>query len=73
MFGSYERHRKWPLKNGSAAADVIEVRGPVTETSLGRQATIWQMQLWAAAVGEPFAADVTDEWCVRSPNFPQMA
>lgn len=36
MFGSHDRHRKWLLKNGTATtAQVIEVRGQLTETHHG--------------------------------------
>jgi hypothetical protein len=73
MFGSHERHRKWLLKNGTAAtAEVIEVRGQATEAHHGQQVTVWQLRLWVgAAMGEPFPADVTDEWRDPSHNFPQ--
>lgn len=73
MFGNHERHRKWLLKNGTATtADIIEVRGQATETHHGQQVTVWQLRLWVdAARGEPFAADVTDEWRDPSHNFPQ--
>lgn len=73
MFGSHERHRKWLLKNGTAAtAQIIEVRGQLTETHHGQDVTVWQLRLWVDAVrGEPFQADVTDEWRDPSHNFPQ--
>jgi hypothetical protein len=39
MFGSHERHRKWLLKSGTAAtAEIIEVRGQLTETHHGQDA-----------------------------------
>jgi hypothetical protein len=73
MFGSHDRHRKWLLKNGIAAtAEIIEVRGQLTETHHGQDVTLWQLRLWVnAAMGEPFQADVTDEWRDPSHDFPQ--
>jgi hypothetical protein len=73
MFGSHDRHRKWLLKNGTATtAEIIEVRGQLTETHHGQDVTVWQLRLWVhAAAGEPFAADVTDEWRDPSHAFPQ--
>jgi len=73
MFGNHDRHRKWLLKNGTAAtAEVIEVRGQLTEARHGQEVAVWQLRLWVhAAAGEPFAADVTDEWRDPSHPFPQ--
>jgi hypothetical protein len=73
MFGSHERHRKWLLKNGTpATAEIIEVRGQLTESHHGQDVAVWQLRLWVeAAMGEPFQADVTDEWRDPSHPFPQ--
>jgi hypothetical protein len=73
MFGSHDRHRKWLLKSGTAAtAEIIEVRGQLTETHHGQDVTVWQLRLWVDAVtGEPFEADIADEWRDPSRNFPQ--
>src|SRR5260370_33905867 len=73
MFGSHERHRKWLMKYGTAApAEILGVRARFPESRHGQEVGVYQFLLWVdAVIGEPFEAQVTDEWLAPTRDFPQ--